>query len=214
LSPTATPGPEPADHRFGDKGFEDKGLEPAEDSHGLLSGGDRLSPGDVQALHAAHAGEVLLFLIGLLRNRELADEALQNTFQRVLEQGHTARSDSLKGWLFKVSYHEAMALKRRQATQDRVLRKYGDREVPSLWSEIDGEPVLRLVRDEDLARLRVALSQLPAEQRQVVERRIDREQTFAVIAQELQLPLGTVLTRMRLALEKLRRQMRDTNESP
>jgi len=219
LSPTATPGPEPADHSFGDKGSGDhgtgdKGPESADDLRGFLSGEGRLSPSDVQALYAAQGHEVLLFLMGLLRNRELADEALQNTFQRVLEQGHTARSESLKGWLFKVSYHEAMALKRRQATQDRVLRKYGDREVRPFDSHPVSESELRLVRDEDLARLREALNQLPAEQRQVVERRIDREQTFAVIAQELKLPLGTVLTRMRLALEKLRRQLRDTNESP
>jgi RNA polymerase sigma factor (sigma-70 family) len=200
----ATPGAEP----------DDQGSEPVDNLHGFLSGGGRLAPAVVQALYGTHGDEIRLFLLGLLRDRELADEALQNTFQRVLEQGHTARTESLQGWLFKVSYHEAMALKRRQATQDRVLRKYGDREVRPHGSQVAGEPELRLIREEDLARLRQALDQLPAEQRQVVERRIDREQTFAVIAQELQLPLGTVLTRMRLALEKLHRQMQDTNESP
>jgi RNA polymerase sigma factor (sigma-70 family) len=174
--------------------------------------GGRLSAADVQSLYEIHGHEIRLFLVGLLRNREQADEAMQSTFQRVLEQGHTARSESLKGWLFKVSYHEAMALKRRQATQGRVLRKYGERKVRPRLDAPPGEPEWRLVRDEDLTRLRQALAELPAEQRQVVERRIDREQTFAVIAQEMQLPLGTVLTRMRLALEKLQRQMRESNE--
>jgi RNA polymerase sigma-70 factor, ECF subfamily len=200
LNPTAFPGPE-----FSDNSRERPSGEGTTES-------PRLSAADVQTLYDAHGSEVLLFLIGLLRDRELADEALQNTFQRALEQGHTARTESLKGWLFKVSFHEAMALKRRQATQDRVLRKYGDREVRPRFDPQPGEPDQRLVRDEDLARLRQALAELPPEQRQVVERRIDREQTFAVIAQELQLPLGTVLTRMRLALEKLRRQMRDPTE--
>ena len=173
---------------------------------------ERLSPAEVQRLYDTLGPEVRLFLVGLLRHPELADEALQNTFQRVLEQGHTARSESLKGWLFKVSYHEAMALRRRQTTQDRVLRKYGDREVRSRFDSPPGEPDWRLIQDEDLVRLRQALASLPAEQQDVVERRIHREQTFAVIAQELQLPLGTVLTRMRLALEKLQRQMRDPLE--
>lgn len=51
------------------------------------------------------------------------------------------------------------------------------------------------------------LATLPFEQQQVVEARIQRGQTFAAIAAELGLPLGTVLTRMRLALAKLRRSL-------
>ena len=51
--------------------------------------------------------------------------------------------------------------------------------------------------------MRAALATLPPEQRQIVQKRIYEEQTFASIAQELELPLGTVLTRMRRALRKL-----------
>ena len=40
--------------------------------------------------------------------------------------------------------------------------------------------------------------------------RIYEEKTFAVIAEELSIPLGTVLTRMRLALKRLSRQIRGT----
>ncbi|MCA9247413.1 MAG: hypothetical protein KDA42_09870, partial [Planctomycetales bacterium] len=45
--------------------------------------------------------------------------------------------------------------------------------------------------------------ELPSEQREVVRMRIYEEKKFAEIAAELELPLGTVLTRMRLALKKL-----------
>lgn len=62
-----------------------------------------------------------------------------------------------------------------------------------------------LISDEEVRRLRQGLAELPAEQRWVVERRIDHEETFAVIAANLGVPLGTVLTRMRLALQKLER---------
>jgi len=191
---------------------ETRGSDPADSPDGGAGRGKRMAPADVQALYAAYGSELLLFLVGVLRNREAAEEALQNTFQRVLEQGHTARSESLKGWLFKVSFHEAMVLKRRQASQDRVLRKFGDREVRPTGSQVAGEQDLRLIRDEDVARLKRALTQLPAEQRQVVERRVYKEQTFASIAQDLKLPLGTVLTRMRLALEKLQRQLREPSD--
>ncbi len=48
----------------------------------------------------------------------------------------------------------------------------------------------------------------------MVERRIDSDQTFAEIAAELNVPLGTVLTRMRLALAKLKLVLEpDTRET-
>ena len=55
--------------------------------------------------------------------------------------------------------------------------------------------------------LRKALGELPAEQGRVVWARMYEDKTFAQIAEEFGLPLGTVLTRMRLALEKLRRTL-------
>ena len=65
--------------------------------------------------------------------------------------------------------------------------------------------VQSLGRKEEVARLRDLMQQLPAEQQFVVRQRIQEEKTFAVIADELQVPLGTVLTRMRLAIQKLQK---------
>jgi RNA polymerase sigma-70 factor (ECF subfamily) len=73
------------------------------------------------------------------------------------------------------------------------------------------------MRQELAGKVREAVNRLPAEQRFVVERRIDSDQTFAEIAAELNVPLGTVLTRMRLALAKLKLvlepEARDTRET-
>ena len=56
--------------------------------------------------------------------------------------------------------------------------------------------------------VRKALGELPPEQSKVVWARMYEDKTFAQIAEESGLPLGTVLTRMRLALGKLRRTLR------
>jgi DNA-directed RNA polymerase specialized sigma24 family protein len=58
--------------------------------------------------------------------------------------------------------------------------------------------------------VRAALVTLPLEQQQIVQLRIYDERTFADIAAELGIPLGTALTRMRLALEKLRAALKTT----
>ncbi|MEM8734945.1 MAG: sigma factor-like helix-turn-helix DNA-binding protein, partial [Planctomycetota bacterium] len=66
-----------------------------------------------------------------------------------------------------------------------------------------------LASQEQVERLRVAIASLPEGQAEVVIRRLDREQSFAEIAEELELPLGTVLSRMRLAMAKLRKQIQE-----
>jgi RNA polymerase sigma-70 factor (ECF subfamily) len=69
-------------------------------------------------------------------------------------------------------------------------------------------PYEEVCRWETVASVRKAMDQLPAEQRQVVQMRIYEQKKFITIAKELNLPLGTVLTRMQAALKKLRRQLK------
>lgn len=183
-----------------------RGEEPEHD----LDPTDSAAGVDVHALYLQHGRAVFGFLAGVLRDQDLAEEAFQNTFQKALEAGHTARSDSIQGWLFTVAYHEAMALRRRQATGQRVLKRYSEFRITgeSQFAEPALGPELSLVQEEDRQRLQHAIAQLPTEQRIVVERRLHTEQTFAQIASELALPLGTILTRMRLATQKLREALR------
>ena len=163
---------------------------------------ERLSTETVQELHEVHSRELLAFLIGVLRDADAADEVLQATFGRLMEAGHEARVETIKGWLFKVGFHEAMAFRRRQALQGRTLKKYTARRdlLPANQTSHD-----ELVRREDVAKLKELLAELPPDQLYVVRQRMYEEKTFAVIAQELNVPLGTVMTRMRLALEKLQK---------
>ena len=168
-----------------------------------------LLPAEVNDLYDRYAAVVQAFLIGVLRDLDLAAEALQNTFRRLLESGHTARRESIKGWLFKVAYHEAMALRRRAAVDGRALSRYGAFWASRSEPETAASPQeQQVISSEDVIRLRQALGELPAEQRWGVERRIYHEETFAVIAAELGVPLGTVLTRMRLAMQQLERSLK------
>jgi RNA polymerase sigma-70 factor (ECF subfamily) len=160
---------------------------------------ERLSPGTVRALYDVHGRDLLVFLTGVLRNPDAAQDVCQTTFQRLMEAGHEARAETVRGWLFKVAFHEAMAHRRRESRGEQVLRDYRTGRNPA---DADGT-LQSLVVAEDVAKLRQLLGELPAEQRHVVQQRIHEEKTFATIADELNVPLGTVLTRMRLAMQKL-----------
>jgi RNA polymerase sigma factor (sigma-70 family) len=169
--------------------------EPAEGDSGKSS---RLDSTAVAALYEEHAPSLRAFLVGVLKNADLAGEALQATFAKAVEAGHAAREETLKGWLFKVAFNEAMLLRRRSQVHERSIRKLaagGHRD--------DESPIDDLCRQETVERVKDVLESLPDEQRRIVRMRIYEEKTFAAIAAELGIPLGTALTRMRLAVKKL-----------
>lgn len=165
----------------------------------------RLSPDQVAEHYERWAQDVRAFLRALVRDPEQAEELLQATFTRLVEAGHAAQAASMRAWLFRVAHNEAMLWRRRNGVHVRALR--GIVEIGPGGSP--QEPWHRAASHEDVERVRRALAELPSEQRQVVEQRIHAEQTFAEIAKQAGVPLGTVLTRMRLALAKLGRRLRD-----
>ncbi|MDR3636509.1 MAG: RNA polymerase sigma factor [Isosphaeraceae bacterium] len=156
----------------------------------------------VEELFHLHSAEIRRFVLGVVRDPELASDVLQTTFTKAVQQGHTARSETLKGWLFRVAYHEAITARRRLQTREQAQRK-----LQLLWAAGGERPEDPLIRRETVEAVRKALDELPANQRRVVWARLYEDKTFAAIAAEIGVPLGTVLTRMRLALEKLRRSL-------
>ncbi len=162
----------------------------------------KLNPSIVAALYLTHGEELRRFLLGLVRDPALAADVLQTTFARLVERGHETRAETRKAWLFRVAYHEAMAVRRREAVGDKVVREVA-------WQSNGDVPTAedRLVRFEAVQNVKEELANLRPEERQIVRMRIYEEKTFAVIAKELGIPLGTALARMRTALIKLRKRL-------
>lgn len=180
----------------------------------MATGENRIDSADSADWFAGFAAELRAFLLGVLRNHDLAGEALQATLVKAIERGHEARPETRRGWLFRVAMNEALVLKRRAKVQEQSFRHLaqadGRRHESASGSVSRGElPEGFALRSEAIERVRLALDDLPAEQRYVVQMRIYENKTFAVIANELNVPLGTVLTRMRLATEKLRKWLGD-----
>ena len=158
---------------------------------------------------ADFAGELRAFLLGVLRNDDLAGEALQATLVKALERGHEARPETRRGWLFRVALNEALVLKRRAKVQEKSFRELAQNDARR--HESAGGSVTRnespegfVLRAEVIDRVRLALDGLPDEQRRVVRMRIYETKNLRGHRERIKGPLGTVLTRMRLATEKLR----------
>jgi RNA polymerase sigma factor (sigma-70 family) len=167
-------------------------------------GEDRIEPDSVADLYRQHAGEMRAFLAGVLRDRELADEVLQTVFRKALEKGHTA-TENIRSWLFKVAWNEAMLVRRVQTRQTSGLQKAARSR--GVLEGVPEESEAAAVRQETVDQVRRAILQLPDEQQLVVRMRIYEEKKFAVIAEELGAPLGTILSRMRAAMMKLEKSL-------
>jgi RNA polymerase sigma factor (sigma-70 family) len=155
-------------------------------------------------LFQEHADRLRGMLWGVLRNRDAVEDALQTTFAKALESTGDVRAESWKPWLFQVAYNEAMLLRRKEGVQQRAIQKVG----AGTQTTVETWPGDGLATRELVDRVGKLLIQLPPDQQEVVRRRMHEEQTFAEIAADLGVPLGTVLTRMRLAVEKLRKALK------
>jgi RNA polymerase sigma-70 factor (ECF subfamily) len=97
-----------------------------------------------------------------------------------------------------------MAFRRRAAVGDKVFRQVA-------WQSAVVPPSAeeRAIGLEAVDAVKAALATLRPEEREIVRMRIYEEKTFAVIAAELKIPLGTALGRMRTALIKLKTKLDD-----
>ena len=148
-----------------------------------------------------HQGELLGTLYYLVGNLEDARDALQEAFIKCWRhQAEVGEVENLKAWIFRVALNagrdirETAWRRKRQALPEDEGALVSRREAPEMVVE----------HDERLARLREAMQQLRPEEQEVFLLRQNGEMTYEQIAEELSLPTGTVKTRMRLALARLR----------
>lgn len=139
----------------------------------------------------------------IVRDWGLAADAVQETFALFAQKHQTIEATHQRGWLFRTVQFQALNQRRSQQRSTQLIERL--REEPTAYTT--RSPSVARERDEQIEQLRRAIEDLPLEQRQVVQLRLADELGFAEIAEQLKKPLGTILSRMRLALEKLRRSL-------
>lgn len=157
----------------------------------------------------------------IIRDWPLAEDAVQETFTLLacriggLNQEATDEwmAQGLAGWLVKTVQFQSLNLRRQRAREVRRLNSAAEISGHEFSNDHSLSPEERLSKKETHAALRHAIEQLPESQRDVVLRRMHDGLTFAQIAETSQTPLGTVLSRMRLALKALQTVLNDNDEN-
>jgi RNA polymerase sigma-70 factor (ECF subfamily) len=145
--------------------------------------------------------ELLGTLYYLVGNREDARDALQETFVKCWRNRQTlGEIENLKAWIFRVALNTGRDVRasawrrRRQSLVDEG----------TMLTAVERNPASDVERAEELRRVRRALRDLRPEEQEVFLLRQNGALTYEAIAEAIGIPLGTVKTRMRLAIEKLR----------
>ena len=182
-----------------------------------IAAGDRDAFAEVYDRHAqALHGTVMRFL----RDPAAAEDVVQETYLAMWtrSESYSPEAGSLIGWLLTIARHRAIDRLRAASRQPVVV---GFAPAMSDGAENDLERLLALGRpvgfgdaaDEpsDVAErrwvravVRTAIDKMPESERQALELAYDDELTQAEIAQRLGWPIGTVKTRTRRALQRLR----------
>lgn len=157
---------------------------------------------EIAALHDECSEQLLRLAWAIVRDWGFAADAVQETFALFAQKFGTIDADHQRGWLFKTVQFQALNQRRSRLRSNQLIDRL--REEPTTYSTKSDSA--KHEQKEQIEQLHRAIGDLPQEQRQVVLMRLSEEQGFAEIAEQLKIPLGTVLSRMRLALEKLRRK--------
>ena len=154
----------------------------------------------------------LVYSIGLhvLGEKATAEEITLDVFTKVWQKADTYRSDrgTVRVWLTSMTRNRAIDVLRQQSVRLNVQNQLL---TEATSQPISNERILETAVDLNLRkqRIRAAIIQLPEEQRIVLELAYFQGYSQSEISQLRNVPLGTVKTRVRLAIQKLRRLLQD-----
>ena len=154
----------------------------------------------VAALYDRYGRLVFSLALRIVQDHGAAEEITQDVFLRCWRSidRYQAQQGSLAAWLLAITHHRSIDELRSRRGKD-LRREISDESIHPL-ATLDTGYDAALLRGE----VQEALHLLPSAQRDVIELIFWGGLTRREVAERLQLPLGTVHTRLRLGMEKLR----------
>lgn len=152
------------------------------------------------ALYRQFAPRVKAFLMKSGAGEALAEEAAQDVMATLWQKAglYDPARASVATWVFTIARNRRIDALRRTRPEPEDL-PWGPEPEPDQAEAYETA--------EDTRRLGEAIAQLPEKQRALIERAYFGELSHTEIAAETGLPLGTIKSRIRLALERLRQQL-------
>jgi RNA polymerase sigma-70 factor, ECF subfamily len=160
-----------------------------------------------KALALPHLDDVYTLARYLLAGEADAEDAVQECYLRAFRYFDTFSGSAVKPWLFAILRNVCRSLRAgsRDLVYGETVRAGGSTpEVPPLWSEAAETAEAAIIRRHDATMLRELIAELPAEFREVLVLREVNDLSYREIAQVIDAPIGTVMSRLARARALLR----------
>jgi RNA polymerase sigma-70 factor (ECF subfamily) len=184
-------------------------VEQARDDEALLA---RLATGDRTALvplYDQYSGPVFALALRIIADRVAAEDLLQEVFVRVWQRADTyqvGRGRPLT-WVLGIAHNLAIDEVRRRGRRPQVSEEREADKVDDLLAGLpspEAGPEEQAWEHQRRQQIGTALLQLPPAQRVIIELAYFEGYTQSQMAEHLGEPLGTIKTRLRLGIQKLR----------
>lgn len=169
----------------------------------------RLAGGELDALeglYGRYGSMAYSIAMRITGNASAAEDVVQEAFLGVWRNAgrYVPGRGSVRTWLLAIVHHRAIdSLRRRRPTTELPDEELGTSPaaltLPDVWDDV--------AATLDRAAIGRALATIPVRQREAIELAYFGGLTQTEIAEQLELPLGTVKSRMRLGLLALRREL-------
>lgn len=168
-----------------------------------LQAGDQSA---LAALYDRYSGIAYGLALRITGDATAAEDVVQEAFVSVWKQAprFDASRGQVRSWLLTIVHHRAVDVVRRRSSRP-------ERALPDDASQIadhDAPPAVAAEMAMDARAVREAVRQIPEDQRRTVEMAYFEGLTHVEIAERMGVPLGTVKSRLRIALEKMREYLR------
>jgi RNA polymerase sigma-70 factor, ECF subfamily len=191
------------DRMVGRRNGEDHARLADEDLVVQVAGGDERS---FEVLYDRHGKVAWSLAFRLLGEREAAEDLVQEAFLSVWNgaAGYSQAKGSVRTWILSILHHRAVDRLRQVSASRR--RQEALEQVAMIEPAAPDAAEVAIARVE-ATEVRSALADVPGDQREVLRLAYYGGYTHHEIAGMLSLPLGTVKSRMRLGLERVRRNI-------
>jgi RNA polymerase sigma-70 factor, ECF subfamily len=175
-----------------------------------------IAAGDQAALYALYerAHRVVFTLImRIIANRETAEEVTLDVFHDVWRRApqYEEAGGTVLGWIMNQARSRAIDRLRFEQRQKRVRPETGE-DLPATGGTVDPDKVIAF--EQQCQALRTALDVLTPDERNAIEAAFFSELTYAEVAAQSNQPLGTIKTRIRSGLHKLRQALAEAGHRP
>ena len=165
----------------------------------------QLDKGALEALYGRYITPVYSLAMFMLRQEALAEEVTQEIFLNIWLKASSFKPDrgEPRSWIMSVAHHKVVDLIRSRR-RTLTMTNPADYETLDLLPAIQTSTEQQVEQNLERERILKAMSELPEAQREVILLAYYEGYSQSEMANKLNQPLGTIKTRVRLGMQKLR----------